>query len=74
MTKVSYKITKNGKIVGSKSYTSWQEVKAVVEYLGPGFSFTTVYTYFDPYDTANTREAHRKHALKVQEKLALTRG
>ena len=69
MTNVNYVITKNGKVVGSKHYKTFPEIKEALNSLGSDFGYKTIYTEFDPEDTPERREKAKKHAEKVQAKL-----
>ena len=66
MTKLSYDIVRNGKIVKKDLTTSYQLAKSIVKELGSGWTIKPRYTSFDPNDTDKSREIQRKHAEKYQ--------
>lgn len=68
MTKVSYNIKHNGRIV--KNVIGYQEAVNICEQLGSGWHFEPVYKEFDPEDTPEKREKAKAHALKFAEKWA----
>ena len=66
MTKLSYDIVRNGKIVKKDLTTSYQLAKNIVKELGSGWTIKPRYTSFDPNDTDKSREIQQKHAEKYQ--------
>lgn len=66
MTRLSYDIVRNGKIVKKDLTTSYQVAKKIVKELGSGWTIKPRYTSFNPDDTDKSREIQRKHAEKYQ--------
>ena len=66
MTRLSYDIVRNGKVVKKDLTTSYQMAKKIVKELGSGWTIKPRYTSFDPDDTDKSREIQRKHAEKYQ--------
>ena len=66
MTRLSYDIMRNGKVVKKDLTTSYQMAKKIVKELGSGWTIKPRYTSFDPDDTDKSREIQRKHAEKYQ--------
>lgn len=65
MTKVSYNIIHNDKVI--KNVVGYQEAVDICAELGSGWKFKAVYTEFDPDDTPERRKTYKEHALKVQQ-------
>ena len=72
MTNVSYDIYMNNQKV--KNVTTYAEAVASVKELGGRGTFKTVYTSFNPEDTAEKREYAHSHAQKVHEALKRKAG
>ena len=68
MTKLSYDIIHNGKVI--KNVVGYQEACDIVAELGPKWKFKAVYTEFNPDDTPERRKAAKEHAEKVREAIA----
>lgn len=65
MTKVSYDIIHNGKVI--KNVVGYQEAVDICTALGSGWSFRAVYKEFDPHRTPEYVEACKAHAEKIRQ-------
>lgn len=69
MTKVSYNIIRNGRIV--TNVIGYQEAVNICEELGSGWRFVPVYTEYNPNHTPEYIEACRARARKVAEAIKM---